>query len=397
MRIVHIEEAFHPQYGYQVQNFCRHHSKAHEIHVVTGATLRSKFVTETPEDLKRLDAAFTERNGTIIHRLPVAFQLKHKTWLGGLRQTLDKINPDVVFCHGVEYVSFSRVMGWKLDERCLVVTDSHDLPTADANPYLRWLYRFLVQDRAVRRLNKRGLLCFRTALGTEKRLDGYKIRRELQPYLPIGTCMKTFYRDEEGRREVREELGATDSDVVLLYTGKHDYEKRPHVFYEAAQHLSPPVGGKLILHSVGARQEEYFAKEAQPVLDKLEAQGVKVVLRKAVPFTELKRHYSAADVGVFPCFNTLSTLDALACALPVVMQEDATNCDRLNQGGLVYPGGNVPALAKTVQGLIDDPERRSALGYAGAADVKARFDYAGIVARLEEQMQVELDKLRAMA
>jgi glycosyltransferase involved in cell wall biosynthesis len=387
MRIVHIEEAFHPSYGYQVQNFCQHHSREHSIHVLTGAVMRGGIVRADAAELARLDEEFTARTGASIHRLPVAWNWHHKTWLTGLHRKLKELRPDVIFSHGLEYLSLPRVLwrGW--DRRCVVVTDSHDMPTAAFHPGLRRLYRTLVQNWCVRRINRRRIICYYTAESTREYLTLYGVAPALQKSLPIGTSVGVYQHDPVARAQMRRTWGAGERDVVLLYTGKHDADKTPHVFYEAARQLKAPSDGRLVVVSVGARDEDYFQRECAPRLEALSAAGVSVVLSPAVPAVQLRDFYSAADIAVFPCRNTLSCLDALACGLPAVMHDDVTNADRLRAGGVVYRSGDTGHLRAVLQELIDDPARRRALGEAGAADIRKRFDYAAVVNGLEEDFE----------
>ncbi len=397
MTIVHIEECFHPSYGYQVQNFCRHHSREHRIHVITGAGMRGNVVKVEPAQMARLDADFSEETGAAIHRLPISWQWHHKMWLKGLHAKLEELKPDVIYAHALEYLSLPRVLfrGW--DRRCVVVTDSHDLPTASFHKYLRRAYRFVAQDWCVRQINQRRITCYYTALPVTENMSNYGIDEALQKDLPIGTTMKSFYRDLPARELLRKEWGAGPSDAVLLYTGKHDEDKSPHLFYEAVSSLGALPRGKLFVVSVGAQDSAYFEKTCQPVLLRLREQGIKILVSPAIPSTKLREYYSAADIGVFPCRNTLSCLDAMACGLPTVMQDDATNRDRLQVGGLVYEEGNLAALTGRIKELLENPPQRESLGRAGIADMRQRYDYGVIVARLESELAAAVDKRMANA
>jgi glycosyltransferase involved in cell wall biosynthesis len=397
MTIVHIEEGFHPSYGYQVQNFCRHHSPEHRIHVVTGAGLRGNVVKVDPAVMARLDTEFTRETGAAIHRLPIAWQWHHKLWLKGLHSLLEALQPDVIFAHGLEYLSLPRLLFCKWDRRCVVVTDSHDLPTASFHKFLRRAYRFVIQDWCVQQINLRRITCYYTALPVRENMDDYGINPILQRDLPIGTTMQSFFHDSPAREALRREWGAGSFDRVLLYTGKHDEDKSPHFFYEAVSSLGAVSPAQLMVVSVGAQDSAYFEKTCQPVLLRLREQGIKVLISPAIPSSKLREYYSAADIGVFPCRHTLSCLDAMACGLPTVMQDDATNRDRLQVGGLVYEEGNLAALTGRIRELLENPAQRESLGRAGIADMRQRYDYGVIVARLESELAAAFDKRMANA
>ncbi len=386
MTIVHIEEAFHPAYGYQVQNFCRHHSAGHSVHVVTAKGLRSRFIKESEAALEKLDREFEAETGVTIHRLPTPLAWHHKMWLKGLHRTLEEIRPDAIFAHGVEYISFARVLRKRWDERCVVVTDSHDLPSAAHHGLLRRLYS-LVQRWCVNAINRRGIRTYYTAPPTRDLLLSYGVRSEHLDYLPIGTSTDVYSRSEDERRALRAEWAVGEGDTVLLYTGKHDEDKSPHLLYEAAARVAPRPGSGLVVVSVGPREPGYFESRCRPALQKLEGLGVRSVQVDAVPAADLRGYYSAADVGVFPSRSTLSCLDAMACGLPVIMQDDTTNADRLREGGTVFPAGDLDALAAAIASYVADPDRCAAVGRAGCADVRERFDYGTIVRGLERDLE----------
>ena len=113
---------------------------------------------------------------------------------------------------------------------------------------------------------------------------------------------------------------------------------------------------------------------------------IRLVVHPAVPNRELRKYYSLADLAVFPRQNTLSALDAQACGLPVVMEDDETNRKRLAQGGRVYPTGNLGALAAEMLHLLQEDATRLQLGAAGQAYVKAHFDYSDRLRALQAML-----------
>lgn len=93
-----------------------------------------------------------------------------------------------------------------------------------------------------------------------------------------------------------------------------------------------------------------------------------------------------ADFAVFPDENTLSALDAQACALPVIMQEDMTNNERLEKGGLTFARGDLKDLSEKILWMIENPGQRKKLGLAGQEYIKAKFDYRRIVEKMEHDL-----------
>lgn len=103
---VHIAYHFHPEMGYDVNYMARYKPDHCRMVVVTGDNL-SLWKTDA-EGIKPLDARFTAETGTEIIRLP-SFKTGNKkagVMLRDLNKTLNKLNPDIVFYHGLESVSF---------------------------------------------------------------------------------------------------------------------------------------------------------------------------------------------------------------------------------------------------------------------------------------------------
>jgi starch synthase len=74
------------------------------------------------------------------------------------------------------------------------------------------------------------------------------------------------------------------------------------------------------------------------------------------------------------------SLEAMACAKPVVASNVGGVPEIVLDGetGLLFPGEDVPALARTLEGLLSDPERATAMGCAGRARAEALFTWQRI-------------------
>ncbi|HMI90404.1 MAG TPA: glycosyltransferase family 4 protein, partial [Polyangiales bacterium] len=128
----------------------------------------------------------------------------------------------------------------------------------------------------------------------------------------------------------------------------------------------------------------------------IEGQIDRLGLRRAVHFTgfvedrEIARHYAASSLAVVPSLYEgfgFPAGEAMACevavvstsagALPEVVGEDGT-C------GVLVPPGDGHALARAIAALLDQPERRSAMGQAGRRRVLAHFTWRRAAERTVE-------------
>jgi glycosyltransferase involved in cell wall biosynthesis len=98
--------------------------------------------------------------------------------------------------------------------------------------------------------------------------------------------------------------------------------------------------------------------------------------------------YAAADLYVWPAVNEaygMAPLEAQAAGVPVVAGRTGGVPDVVADGrsGVLVPVGDDAAFALAVADLLDDPDRRRAMGRWAAANVAARHDIAGAALRLD--------------
>ena len=118
---------------------------------------------------------------------------------------------------------------------------------------------------------------------------------------------------------------------------------------------------------------------------------VGAVTLRSEPFVgrgEIAERLRGADLFVLATRadnHPLTVLEALACGVPVIASRVGGIPEQLTEetGVLVEPG-DPEALARAIDELLADPERRARMGAAAAADARARFS-------LERQVDAYLD------
>lgn len=92
----------------------------------------------------------------------------------------------------------------------------------------------------------------------------------------------------------------------------------------------------------------------------------------AVAHPHLPAHYQRASLAVLSSRHeagALATLEAAACALPVVSTDVGIVRD-YPAIGVTVPVGDPPALARAIQALLDDPARKQALAQSARATIE---------------------------
>ncbi|HWX75357.1 MAG TPA: glycosyltransferase family 4 protein [Solirubrobacteraceae bacterium] len=166
------------------------------------------------------------------------------------------------------------------------------------------------------------------------------------------------------------------------YAGRLTPSKGLFDLLAAVRLLRAPV--ELVLIGDGALRAEL---EGQPI------PGSAVRLLSGLRHSQMASAYAQLDVLVLPSRTTptwkeqfgRALSEALACGVPVVGSDSGEIpwLIGLTGGGLVFPEGDVPALAARLVKLREDPALRAALAARGREEVQRRFSLAAASDALE--------------
>ena len=384
MKILHIEDRFHPEMGYQLNFFSKYHNPEDEIIILSSSSFSLWEGSDARDIMDKRDHEFEKKYNVKIVRLPAYLDRKGKynIWLKGLINKIIEINPDIVYTHAIEtYSSIRVIFSGRIRRKFAIVSDTHSLLNQfSSNTRFKlafWLYRMII----ISLVNKHKIKVFYTT--EENRiilLEHYNINSGLIESALIGTDSSVYYYDEKARQEVRSELDIKADDFVLLYTGKFSYTKQPHLILDAVQKIKEKINRKLWLVFLGAADQKYMSEHFRKLIN---TEYISTLILPAVRNTELYKYYSVADLAVFPQENTLSALDVQACRLPVIMEDDFTNRERLSAGGRLFEKGNTSDLGLQILYLIENPAELKSLASAGQKFVLENYDYKAIIGKME--------------
>ena len=387
MKVLHIEDRFHPGMGYQINFFARYHHPGYEFSILTSDSSRLWTATDDVTDLRKIDEAFERKYNVSIFRLPTRLDRRNRQnlWMTGLLRTIRKINPDILYVHTIESYSSLRVI---LSRRTLasyaVFFDTHTLLNQFQKGLKFKMHLWFFRKVASRRMEKYNAKVFATVPENQMILEReYGISPGRILYSPIGSDLSLFSYDPDWRVSLRKAEKVEPEANVLLYTGKINRRKNPHLILEAIVLIEKQIKAPLYIYFVGAADKDYFEGNMKIGFTN---ENIYVKFVPAVPVSELFRWYSMADFAVFPDENTLSSLDAQACSLPVIMQDDMTNRERLVHGGLTYKKGDLNDLSVKILWMIENPSLRKEMGLKGRKHIIDTFDYRKIVEKMESDL-----------
>jgi D-inositol-3-phosphate glycosyltransferase len=190
--------------------------------------------------------------------------------------------------------------------------------------------------------------------------------------------------------EARRKLGLRPDAVVLMFAGRVQPLKAPHIVLHAAARLladDPGLADRLVVAFVGGPSGSGRADPDQlaELAARLGISGV-VRLEPPCPQPELADWYRAATAVLVPSYSEsfgLVALEAQACGTPVVAASVGGLRTAVKHGvsGLLVVGHEPADYARALRELISSPARRAVLA-AGAVEHASGFSWARAVDRL---------------
>jgi glycosyltransferase involved in cell wall biosynthesis len=176
------------------------------------------------------------------------------------------------------------------------------------------------------------------------------------------------------RAAQRATWGIGNEDVCVLFAGKFEVKKRPFDLLAAAAALPPALRDRSVVLMVGSG----------PLEPALRAQARSAKLRVAwagfLNQTEIPLAFVSADILVLPSDHGetwgLVVNEAMACGVPAIVSDQvgcAGDLVRPGETGLVFPMGDVGALADMIAGLAANRESRQAMGDEARALVTREY------------------------
>lgn len=335
MKILMIEDFFHPQAGYQLNVLAPYLVKyGHEVTIMCGEMDRfPDYLTGFfgKDGLSDKDRSFTEETGVKIIRIPV------QKYISG-RAIFDKIvfekakemTPDVIYAHGNDSYNGMQFLLKQKMFNCPVLSDSHMVDMASTNKFAsvyRAIYRLFVTP--VIKKNKN--IIIRT-VDDPFIIKSYGIPKEQAPVVGFGSDTRKFHPDKSVKAEMRRELGISDDEIVVVYAGKLDEFKGGLFLAESIHDKIEIQGAKLRFLLIGNISGDK-AKETGELLDQSENN---LLMYPTQVYSDLPKWFQTADVAIFPKQCSLTYYDVLACGLPVLVEDNPIGEQRAKECGATF-------------------------------------------------------------
>lgn len=370
MKIVHVASYYTPQFGYQELFLTRGQKKlGNEVYLVTS---NKKYPLGVYKYLSRslgkrdLPSGIGQDEGVMVIRLNTALEVSNRTWLSYLERVIIELDPDIIYVHGIANFHVPRVIRLKRKGliRAKLICDEHMVYNVVRKGVIGKLFYFLFKIFLVSTLLK--YVDWFVAVTEETKqfmIEMCGIPPDRIKVILLGVDTDRFKFNEEARIEIRNKYNIASDEVVFIYTGKIIREKGSHLALHAGIELMKKYKN-IKLFFLGNGDREYI--ESMKVKARQEGLEDRVIWHDAVDNRELSRFYSASDVGVWPHQESITTLEASSCKLPIIIRDLLSLHDRISNGnGLTYKDGDYLDLIRSMESLALDKGLRETMGKRG--------------------------------
>jgi phosphatidylinositol alpha 1,6-mannosyltransferase len=296
------------------------------------------------------------------------------------RRLLKKIDPDIIHIHSpIVLGNIAQIVAGSL--RKPVIVTNHYLPinlsrslSSDplfGKPFMTVTYSYLVH------------FCNRCEYVTAPTMTALNLLYEHGLRAPAqaisnGVDLKKFSPGERDKR-LQQHLNLPQDQPLILSVNRLSQEKRIDVLIDAVAKMTRDA--HVAIASTGPAEEELRARvEELNLMNRISFLGF-------IPDKDLASLYRLADVFAIPSeaeLQSLATMEAMACGLPVVAA-DAYALPELvhhNINGFLFQRGNSDELAQYLDVLVTDMELRRQMGLQ-SLDIIARHDRTQILDQWE--------------
>ena len=356
MKILHVDDTFHPRFGYQCNPLAKFQCKAgNEVFIISP---EAKYIYgvyhsfgEYGEHLDEDDAMYECDTGVKIVRVKAKGYIQGRLnyYKADLLKAIEDIKPDVILVHCMETITAMYLMT-KLRNKYPMAFDSHMLSMASKNKFSK------VFDAAYKlfftRIKKKEKYMVIKTQNDDYVNKHLGVPNELSKFISFGTDVLLFCPDSNAKAKFLKEHNLADDAFVIISTGKLGESKDGMLLAKTVRQKF--AGNRDVVVVIVAEFAGEYEKKVKDELDKSEN---KIVYYPVQKYTDLPFFYQIADVTVFPKQCSMSFYDAQSCGSPVISEKGHVNEERNSHGnGFCFDCGNVDDFRNQIQKLIDMPK-----------------------------------------
>lgn len=349
MKFVHIEDFFHPEAGYQLNMLSISQVKqGYHVTIITSClenvpdSLTSFF---KKEGIEEKDCLFMKNTGVKIIRLPIHRYFSGRAIFkrGFIAQILSE-SPDVLFVHGNDTLTAMRILLNIKSINLPVVMDNHMLEMATINR-LSKVFRFIYRKVFTPIICKYQIPIIKV-VDSDFIEKNYAIPPKLIKHSSFGTDPDHFSPNLPNRMRMRSCYDIDIEDFVVLYAGKLDESKGGMFLADALKKKIELVNKNIVFVIIGNTKNDEYGNKVEKALNSSENRIIRI---PSQIYKNLSDFYQMADIAFFPKQCSMSYFEVQSCGLPVVLEENEINIERVaNRKGSLFQGGCAQELIEAI-------------------------------------------------
>lgn len=395
MRIVQLEDFFHPDAGYKINILSKYFAKmGHDVIIITAELDKMPDYLTTffgKDDIETRDREYERRYNVKIVRRPIwAYVSGRAIFKDNLAKLANSLNPDVLYVHGNDTAAGMWLLQHRRKLCCPMVMDNHMVEMASQNP-LRKLYRSFYRHFVAPIIIKNKIPVIR-AMDDDYVERCLGVPLSLAPWISYGSDMMLFHPDKAAGARFREENGISKDAFVVLFAGKFDESKGGMLLAELTCR-EIKTERELVYVMIGNAVGEY----GEAVEKKFAGSKYRVLRLPTQKYSDLAGFYQAADLGLIAKQASLNFFDMEACGVPMLTEDNHLNRARSDRGnGWLFAPDSVDDFAAKLEEIVNmDDEALEKAGENAYNYVKTYYNYDDIARQYIEIIQREYDRAHA--
>ena len=206
--------------------------------------------------------------------------------------------------------------------------------------------------------------------------QSYNVPSQKFCVIPLGADETLFKFDLEARMLLRKELCLSETDIVIVYSGKIIPSKDIDILIRA---IAPIIAQnhevKLLIVGKG---EQSCVSYLKSLINDLKISD-NVIFHSWVHRRRLPALYSASDIAVWPGSSSISIVEAASTGLPLIIARYPVEIYGVEYGnGFAFRKGDVDELHRCLEILVYDDKLRKEMGKKSRLLVEKKLNWRNI-------------------
>lgn len=377
MKIVHVclSMGYTEGLNYQENIIIKYQARdGHNVSLITT----DHCYTEGVWGICQTESDYVNPDGVHIIRLPFAFPVSYNInrqvgIFKGFKDTLQKLRPDTIFVHNIQFQDIRRVAAYKRRHpEVKVYVDNHsDFSNSARNWFSRnTLYRFWWKPcaKAMEPYTEKfwGVMPSRV----DFLQNIYGIAPEKTDMLVMGADDESVMRvsNPEIKRSIRERFDISQEDFLIVTGGKIDAFKTQTLLLMKAIQEIPREDLKLMI----------FGSVAEDLKDRFlgMCDGKKIQYVGWAKGNESYEYFACANLVVFPGRHSVYWEQVTAQGIPMLCKywEGTTHIDIGGNAEFIMED-SVEEIKRKLLEILDDPNKYKKMKEVAESDLRHKFSY----------------------